>query len=265
MSSASVCVCVYWRSPQHTHACRLVVAWHMRIKFWASARLCVCECVWFFFLVCSPHCAQSEGAAVAEIRIDTHTRTYACLYFVKRCAAVPHTHIHMHLYLARVKCERRNFWLSAATFRSLLRLAISLCRSNYLLLLRQCLCLGMQYCQPACTRGIQMKSQDDCLFFFISLTNIVVKYVRSTTGANVDIYVCVCVCMRVGVHAQQIVKAIIRTYKKSCFIYWSISRSSDFVKNGIHEIHLATLSLYIHTSIYIFYIIIYVYNLLRRN
>lgn len=128
-ASVCLCMCVYWRSPQHTHthACRLVVAWHMRIKFWASARSCIVCVVVFFFLVCSPRCAQSEGAAVVAAfsscdscwNLYIHTHIYACLYFVKRCAAVPLTHI--HTYLARIKCERRNFRLSAATFRSLLR------------------------------------------------------------------------------------------------------------------------------------------------
>lgn len=132
----TLCACVYTgahlNTHIHTHACRLV-AWHMRIKFWASTWACVCVCCCFFFLVCSPWCAQSEGAAVVAAWVilrqllkfvyqtHTHTRTYACLYFVKRCAAVTHTHTHTRLARALNANDAIFGW--ASTFRSLLRLA----------------------------------------------------------------------------------------------------------------------------------------------
>lgn len=146
-----VCVCVYWRSPQHTHACRLV-AWHMRIKFWASTCACVCVLLFFFFSSlfsmvrakwrrCSS-CCVSYLASVAEIRIaDTHTHTHLrmSIFCQKMCSCYSHTHTHS--LGARIKCERRNFWLSEhlslpAAFSYI---SLCLCHSNYLLLLRQCL------------------------------------------------------------------------------------------------------------------------------
>lgn len=133
-----VCVCVYWRSPQHTHtqthACRLV-AWHMRIKFWASTCACVCVCVLLFFFSslfsmvrakwrrCSS-CCVSYLASVAEIRIaDTHTHTHLrmSIFCQKMCSCYSHTHTHTRLARALNANDAIFGW--ASTFRSLLRLA----------------------------------------------------------------------------------------------------------------------------------------------
>lgn len=148
-----VCVCVYWRSPQHTHTyTRLQIGSVTHAHQVLSEHLSVCVCVLlFFFLVCSPWCAQSEGAAVVAAclilrqllkfvyQTHTHTHLRMSIFCQKMCSCYSHTHT--HTLGARIKCERRNFWLSEhlslpAAFSYI---SLCLCHSNYLLLLRQCL------------------------------------------------------------------------------------------------------------------------------
>lgn len=129
-----VCVCVYWRSPQHTHTyTRLQIGSVTHAHQVLSEHLRVCVCVLLFFFSslfsmvrakwrrCSS-CCVSYLASVAEIRIaDTHTHALTHVYILSKDVQLLLTHTHTRLARALNANDAIFGW--ASTFRSLLRLA----------------------------------------------------------------------------------------------------------------------------------------------
>lgn len=214
MSSASVCVYTGAHLNTHTHACRLVVAWHMRIKYWASARLCVCECVLFFFSsLFSALRAKWRRCSCWNSYRHTHTHALTHVYILSKDVQLFLTHTYTCIYTWRaLNANDAIFgWARPPFAPCCAQLSLSVALTIY------CYCDNV--CALACNIASLLaqeafKWRAKMIVYFSSYLLLILLWNMCDPQQELTlIYMSVCVCMRVGVHAQQIVKAIIRTYK----------------------------------------------------